>query len=67
MGSVVGKAMDENMKKQQEFMLETQRLQVNLENNCGYKLCFVLRNFYDRFNLLFGESVLQCHYKLSIE
>lgn len=25
MGSVIGKAMDDNMKKQQEFMLETQR------------------------------------------
>ena len=24
MGSIVGKAMDENMKKQQEFMLESQ-------------------------------------------
>lgn len=28
MGSVVGKAMDDNMKKQQDFMLETQRLTV---------------------------------------
>ncbi|CAC5407584.1 plasminogen receptor (KT)-like [Mytilus californianus] len=28
MGSVIGKAMDDNMKKQQEFMLETQRLQM---------------------------------------
>lgn len=28
MGSVVGKAMDDNMKKQQDFMLETQRLMV---------------------------------------
>jgi hypothetical protein len=28
MGSVIGKAMDDNMKKQQEFMLETQRLTV---------------------------------------
>ncbi|XP_069128256.1 plasminogen receptor (KT)-like [Argopecten irradians] len=27
MGSIVGKAMDENMKKQQEFMLKTQRIQ----------------------------------------
>ena len=28
MGSVIGKAMDDNMKKQQDFMLETQRLTV---------------------------------------
>ncbi|XP_060081024.1 plasminogen receptor (KT)-like [Ylistrum balloti] len=27
MGSTIGKAMDENMKKQQEFMLKTQRIQ----------------------------------------
>lgn len=29
MGSVFGKQMDENLKKQQQFMLETQRLQVS--------------------------------------
>ncbi|XP_033738080.1 LOW QUALITY PROTEIN: plasminogen receptor (KT)-like [Pecten maximus] len=28
MGSVIGKAMDENMKKQQDFMLKTQQLQL---------------------------------------
>eukprot|EP00914_Ancora_sagittata_P019207 GHVO01038320.1.p1 GENE.GHVO01038320.1~~GHVO01038320.1.p1 ORF type:complete len:140 (-),score=24.83 GHVO01038320.1:66-485(-) len=28
MGSIVGKAMDENMKKQQEFMLQTQQMQM---------------------------------------
>ncbi|XP_021343577.1 plasminogen receptor (KT)-like [Mizuhopecten yessoensis] len=28
MGSIVGKAMDENMKKQQDFMLKTQQIQL---------------------------------------
>ena len=36
MGSVIGKAMDDNMKKQQDFMLETQRLtierQIQMQN-----------------------------------
>ena len=29
MGSIFGKAMDENLKKQQEFMLQMQTLQVS--------------------------------------
>lgn len=29
MGSIVGKAMDENLKKNQEFMMEMQKIQVH--------------------------------------
>jgi len=40
MGSILGKAMDENFKKNQEFMLASQRAQVRLLQHivCLFKL-----------------------------
>ncbi|XP_041358651.1 plasminogen receptor (KT)-like [Gigantopelta aegis] len=68
MGSIIGKPMDENMKKQQEFMLQTQRLllerQIQMQNQMREKMMAMqmgrARDMFMWFSSFYAVTAVLC-------